>query len=332
MSESPLKKSKVVENGLQQLANFTTIVADTGDFSKIKQYNPQDATTNPSLILKAAEIPDYQYLIDDAIKYAKEKETNHQSILNLALDKISVNFANEILKIVPGYVSIEVDARLSFNKNETLERARRIIALCEEMGISRDRVLIKIASTYEGILAGGILEKEGIKCNLTLLFSLAQAALCAENGITLISPFVGRILDWYKAKTGNSYESSNDPGVISVREIYRYFKAFNYSTIVMGASFRNIGEILELSGCDRLTISPNLLEELKNLSDVTIDRKLNPTDIKEGEFKKLDVSEESFRFLLNENAMATEKLSEGIRAFVVDIKKLESIIADKIKA
>lgn len=331
MSEAPVKKQKISENCLEQLSAFTTIVADTGDFSKIKQYNPQDATTNPSLILKAAEIEEYQYLIDDAIKYAKEKETQYQDILNLALDKISVNFANEILKIVPGYVSIEVDARLSFNKEATIQRARRIISLCEELGISRDRVLIKIASTYEGILAGGILEKEGIKCNLTLLFSLVQAALCAENNITLISPFVGRILDWYKAKTGNSYEATNDPGVQSVKEIYRYYKKFNYSTIVMGASFRNIGEIIELSGCDRLTISPNLLEELKNLNDYTLTRKLSPENI-EGEFKKLDVSEESFRFLLNENAMATEKLSEGIRAFVVDIKKLENIIAEKIKA
>ncbi len=321
-------------NALEQLKKMTTVVADTGEFSLIEQYGPQDATTNPSLILKAAKNASYQQLIDSAIEYGlKHNHDNNmddKALLELIMDKLSVNFGVEITKLIPGYVSIEVDARLSFDTAATIRRAQNIIRLMEEQGVSRKRVLIKIAATYEGIMAGKALEKEGITCNLTLVFSLIQAVLCAENGITLISPFVGRILDWYKAKTGQSYEGHNDPGVLSVKKIYQYFKKFNHSTIVMGASFRNIGEILALAGCDRLTIAPSLLEELKsNKSEV--ERQLEPSSAAAAfDGHRLATDEPSFRYQLNEDAMATEKLSEGIRSFAADIITLENIIKEKL--
>lgn len=295
---------------------------------------PEDATTNPSLIFKAAQLPAYASLVDDAIGYAK-KHTNaskdKEDIIDLAMDKLSVNFGAEISKIVPGYVSTEVDARLSFDTDKTVAKARRIIALYDEIGIPKERILIKIASTYEGIKAAGILQKEGVSCNLTLLFSLVQAAAAAENGATLISPFVGRIMDWYKAKTGTaSYAGHEDPGVLSVTSIYKYYKTFGYKTIVMGASFRNTDEITSLAGCDRLTIAPSLLEKLSN-SYEPVERQLFPKSsaLPEGS-TKLDISEANFRFTLNQDAMATEKLAEGIRGFVADIIKLEKIIEDKI--
>lgn len=322
---------------LDQLKQFTVIVADTGEFSSMIQFSPQDATTNPSLILKAAQNPEYGALIDSAVAYAIEHRAKYtadseDALLGLAIDKVACNFVGEISKIVPGFISVEVDARLSFDTDKTLARARRIIALLAEMGIAKERILIKIASTYEGIRAGEILQNEGVQCNLTLLFSIVQAAACAEAQITLISPFVGRILDWYKAKTGTAYTAETDPGVLSVKKIYQYFKKYNYSTIVMGASFRNVGEILALAGCDRLTIAPSLLDEL-NKSHDTVVRKLIPEEAaKEYVGEKIAVDEASFRFALNEDAMATEKLSEGIRSFVADIIKLENILKTKIAA
>jgi transaldolase len=279
------------------------------------------------LIFKAAALPEYQHLVQDAVAYSASI-TDPKERLDVTMDKLAVNFGAEISKIVPGYVSTEVDARLSFDTAATVARARRIIRMYEEIGVSKSRILIKIASTFEGIRAGEILEKEGVTCNLTLLFSLVQAAACAEAGITLISPFVGRILDWHKAKTGKaSYDSEEDPGVVSVRYIFKYFKTFGYKTIVMGASFRNIGEILALAGCDRLTIAPSLLDELKKADGASVVRKLADTDVLTT--SRLDVSESSFRWLLNEDAMATEKLSEGIRMFAVDIVKLENIVKAK---
>jgi len=323
------------ESVLDQLKRFTTVVADTGEFSLIQQYSPQDATTNPSLILKAATNKSYQSLIDSAIEYgvahkAKHSDISDHDLLELIMDKLSVNFGAEIIKLIPGYVSIEVDARLSFDTQATIRRAQTIIRLIEEQGISRNRVLIKVAATYEGIMAGKALEAQGIHCNLTLVFSLIQAVLCAENHITLISPFVGRILDWFKAKTGQSYDGSTDPGELSVKKIYQYFKKFGHSTIVMGASFRNIGEIIALAGCDRLTIAPSLLEELKtNHSDLA--RQLDPASAaKAYEGDKLATDEASWRYALNEDQMATEKLSEGIRSFAADIIKLESIVKAKL--
>jgi transaldolase len=331
-TESPAKKSRLSEeNSLDQLKKVTVVVADTGEFSTIKQFSPQDATTNPSLILKAALVAEYQPLIDSAIKYAVEHGTklSEKDRLALAVDKVAVNFGVEISKIVPGYVSTEVDARLSFDTKGTVDRARRIIDLYKEMGVDKSRILIKIASTFEGIKAGEILQKEGITCNLTLLFSIVQAAACAEGGITLISPFVGRILDWHKAKTGTTYTAETDPGVISVKNIYRYFKKFNYSTIVMGASFRNHGEIRALAGCDRLTIAPSLLDELSKSSEAIV-RHLDPvSSATEYNGEKIAVDEASFRYAMNEDAMATEKLSEGIRAFAADIIKLEDILKAK---
>jgi transaldolase len=331
LADPPSKKPRTQErSGLDQLKDYTVIVADTGDFSSIKKYSPQDATTNPSLILKAAQIEAYKHLIDEAVSYAKSKAEKDEEVLELALDKVAVNFGAEIAKIVPGYISTEVDARLSFDTEATIKRARRIIALYEEMGVDRSRILIKIASTFEGIRAGQQLESEGIRCNLTLLFSLIQAAACAESGITLISPFVGRILDWFKAKTGKTYTSEDDPGVLSVRKIFQYFKKFGYNTIVMGASFRNIGEVLALAGCDRLTIAPSLLEELSAYHETIVKHLDSQTAGQEYAEDRLDVSEPAFRFALNEDAMATEKLSEGIRLFVADIIKLEDIIKTRM--
>jgi len=331
--ESPAaKKSRISEDtSLDQLKRVTVVVADTGEFATIKQFSPQDATTNPSLILKAALVAEYQPLIDSAIKYATEHgaKLSDKERLALAVDKVAVNFGVEISKIVPGYVSTEVDARLSFDTNATVDRARRIIGLYKELGVDKSRILIKIASTYEGIRAGEILEKEGITCNLTLLFSLVQAAACAEGSITLISPFVGRILDWHKAKTGATYTAETDPGVISVRNIFHYFKKFHYKTIVMGASFRNSGEIRALAGCDRLTIAPSLLDELSKTSEAIVQHldSKNSATVYDGD--RIVTDEASFRYALNEDAMATEKLAEGIRAFAADIVKLEDILKAK---
>lgn len=314
-------------NLLEQLKTFTKVVADTGDFESILQYKPLDATTNPSLIFAAAQQEKYQYLIVEAIEYAKRKGGDKSVQLQLALDKSAVNFGKKILEIVPGRVSTEVDARLSFDTEATIERAHRLIALYEEEGISRERILIKIASTWEGIKAAKTLEKEGIHCNLTLLFSLVQAVACAEAQITLISPFVGRIFDWYK-KEGFIFGSpGEDPGVQSVVSIYNYYKKFGYTTQIMGASFRNIQQIIELAGSDLLTISPALLNELEK-TEGSLGRKLEPEKAKNSDIQRLMIDEKTFRWMLNEDAMATEKLAEGIRNFTKDLRKLENKIAE----
>ena len=310
-------------NLLDQLKNFTQVVADTGDVKSIETYKPIDATTNPSLIYAASQDTKYKYLIDDAIKYAKGSSTSKQEQLSKAMDKLAVNFGLEILKIVPGRASTEVDARLSFDTDATVSKARELITLYEDNGITRERVLIKIASTWEGIKAAEILEKEGIHCNLTLLFSQAQAIACAEAGVRLISPFVGRILDWHKKERGvDEIAAIEDPGVISVKAIYNYYKKFGYKTQVMGASFRNIGEICELAGSDLLTISPSLLSELESTKG-TLNKKLDAESAKEMDIEKISVDEKMFRWLMNEDAMATEKLAEGIRNFTKDLIKLE---------
>jgi len=314
-------------NQLDQLKKMTTVVADTGDFDSIKQFKPTDATTNPSLILAASQQEEYKHLIDEAISFAKTKDKDSQ--LSVAMDKVFVNFGTEILKVVPGRVSTEVDARLSYDVEASITKAKHLIEYYEAAGISKERVLIKLASTWEGAEAAKRLEKEGIHCNMTLLFSLPQAVICAEAGATLISPFVGRILDWYKkSENRESYLSHEDPGVISVSKIFAYYKKFGYSTVVMGASFRNKEEILELAGCDFLTIAPKLLEELMG-SEETFERKLDPkiVDISP---EKLELDEKTYRFLLNEDAMAVEKLSEGIRKFSADIRKLEDLLKAKL--
>lgn len=306
-------------NELDQLKKFTTVVADTGDFASLKQFSPTDSTTNPSLIYAASQQPQYRRLVDEAIAFGKGK-------LSDTLDKVFVNFGLEILKIVPGRVSTEVDARLSFDLEGSLARARHIIALYEKAGIDRKRVLIKLASTWEGIKAAEILEKEGIHCNMTLLFSLAQAIACAEAHVTLISPFVGRILDWHKKNEGvASYPPQEDPGVKSVTTIFNYYKKFGYKTQIMGASFRNKEEILELAGCDLLTIAPSLLEELKT-GKGTVAKKLDAAKAKQAGIEKMHLDEKTFRYMLNDDAMATEKLAEGIRNFAKDIVKLEKIL------
>ncbi len=314
---------------LDQLKALTTVVADTGDFQSIVEYAPRDATTNPTLILKAASKEDYAGLVDDAIKEADDSSLPETKRVEAIIDALLVRFGTKILEIVPGRVSTEVDARLSFDTEGTMRKARDIIALYERNGISRDRILIKIASTWEGINAAAELEKEGIHCNLTLLFSMAQAVHCAEAGVTLISPFVGRIMDWYKAETGKTYEPAEDPGVLSVRSIYDYYKKFGYKTEVMGASFRNIGEILELAGCDLLTISPNLLEELQNAYE-PIEQRLSAAASQAKDLDKIAMDESTFRWMLNEDAMATEKTAEGIRNFAKDIVKLETMIQARL--
>ena len=310
---------------LDQLKEFTTVVADTGDFLQLEQYRPQDATTNPSLILKAIEKPAYQEILTQAI------QDDIANGIEAVMDKVLVLFGQEILKIVPGRVSTEVDARLSFDTQGTIDKAKTIIGLYEQMGISKERILIKIASTWEGIQAAKALEQEGIHCNMTLLFSLAQAVACAESSVTLISPFVGRILDWYKAKEGRDFTPQEDPGVASVKEIYLYYKKFGYTTEIMGASFRNKGEILELAGCDLLTISPGLLGELADSNDA-VERKLFPEKAEQADISQFDLSEKNFRWALNEDAMATEKTAEGIRKFSADIRKLEKLIQKGVPA
>ena len=304
---------------------MTTVVADTGDIEAIKQYLPQDATTNPSLVYKAAQLPQYQSLIHDAAQWAKQQEGD---TLENTLDMVSVKLGVEILKTVPGLVSTEVDARLSFDTIGTIHKARQLIALYEEAGIERSRILIKIASTWEGIQAAKVLEEEGITCNLTLLFSMAQAVACAQANITLISPFVGRILDWFKlSENKDSYPSHLDPGVISVSGIYRYFKSHGYNTVVMGASFRNTGEIEALSGCDKLTISPQLLEALSK-DDGTLEQQLKSSQAST-EAKWDELNEAQFRWSMNQDAMATEKLAEGIRNFTIDLVKLEKLLQEQ---
>tara|TARA_B100000676_G_scaffold172280_1_gene169435 strand:+ start:2167 stop:3099 length:933 start_codon:yes stop_codon:yes gene_type:complete len=308
-------------NYLETLREHTTIVADTGDFESIRKYTPRDATTNPSLILKAAQMEEYSELVNKVTYEAKN--------IDDALDKLAVFFGLEILKIVPGRVSTEVDARLSFDETATLKKARSLIARYEKNGINRERILIKIASTWEGIRAAEELEKEGIHCNLTLLFSFAQAIACAEAKVRLISPFVGRIMDWHKAKTGQEFSPSEDPGVQSVTRIYNYYKKFDYATEVMGASFRNIGEITELAGCDLLTISPKLLDQLQETKG-EIQRKLSKASAVASPDERVTLNESAFRWELNEDACATEKLSEGIRRFAADTEKLESFILPKL--
>jgi transaldolase len=316
-------------NQLDQLKQFTTVVADTGDFESMTTYKPQDATTNPSLILQAAAKPEYRHLVEQAVSEVKATGVTGPALTEAILDRILILFGLEILKIVPGRVSTEVDARLSFDTAATIGKAHQLIAAYEKEGHSRDRILIKIASTWEGIKAAESLEKEGIHCNLTLLFSFAQAVACAEAGVQLISPFVGRILDWHKAATGKDFQGDEDPGVISVRAIYNYYKKFGYKTEVMGASFRNKGEILALAGCDLLTISPGLLAELQ-ASDEPITARLTAAEAAASDFKKLSLNESDFRFMLNEDAMATEKTAHGIRAFSADIVKLEKLVEGMI--
>ena len=313
---------------LDSLRQMTVVVADTGDIDAIKKYQPQDATTNPSLILSASALPQYAPLIDEAVAYAKAQSNDKAQQLIDAEDKLAVNIGLEILKIVPGRISTEVDARLSYNTQATVEKARKLIALYNAAGISNDHILIKIASTWQGIRAAEILEKEGINCNLTLLFSEAQARACAEAGVYLISPFVGRILDWYKANSDKKeYAPAEDPGVISVTNIYNYYKEYGYNTVVMGASFRNVGEITELAGCDRLTIAPALLKELQENSTALV-RKLEYKG--EVKAKPQPLTEAEFYWQHNSDAMAVEKLADGIRKFAVDQEKLETMLSAKL--
>jgi len=318
-----------MSNSLEQYKKFTTVVADTGDFDSIQKYKPQDSTTNPSLIFTAAQLPQYQRLVEEAISFGKEHGKDENQKTSIALDKLAVNFGLEILKIVPGRVSTEVDARLSFDTEATIAKARELIALYKDAGVDKERILIKIASTWEGIQAARELEKEGIHCNLTLLFSLGQAIACAEAGITLISPFVGRITDFYKQKEGKSYPAHEDPGIISVKNIYNYYKHHGYKTVVMGASFRTKEQVLELAGCDLLTVSPALLEELAQ-ANIDVAQKLDAT--KTTAVPKQPMDEKAFRWELNEDEMATVKLAEGIRKFAADLKKLEDSIRAKVRA
>jgi len=316
-------------NQLDQLKQFTTVVADTGDFESIRQFSPQDATTNPSLIYKAVTQPEYVPLLDQAVAERKGADLPREELICDIIDDLLTIFGQKILQIVPGRVSTEVDARLSFDTPATIEKARKLIGLYAQRGVAKERVLIKIASTWEGIRAAEELHKEGINCNLTLLFSLPQAIACAEARVRLISPFVGRIYDWYKAKTGKEYTGADDPGVQSVRTIYNYFKKFGYETQVMGASFRNTSQIRELAGCDLLTISPELLAELQG-SEGALTRRLSVEEAKASDLTKIPLDEKAFRWMLNEDAMGTEKLAEGIRKFTEDIIKLEGLIAKKL--
>lgn len=332
MSDSaPSPKKVKMANSLAQLKTLTTVVADTGDFEAMKKYKPTDATTNPSLMLSAAGMPQYKHLIEKAVEYGKKVGGTVPEAVDAAMDKLCVLFGVEILNIIPGRVSTEVDARLSFDKDASVAKARKIIALYEEHGIKKDRILIKLASTWEGIQAAKELEsKYGIHCNLTLLFSFAQAVACAEAGVTLISPFVGRILDWYVANTNQKqFAATEDPGVLSVTKIYNYYKKFGYKTVVMGASFRNTGEIRALAGCDLLTISPKLLEELEGSSSEILPM-LSPSTALKTDLQKVVMDEASFRWQLNEDQMATDKLSDGIRKFAEDCRKLEKMLTDLV--
>lgn len=314
-------------NKLQALKQMTTVVADTGDVETISRFTPQDATTNPSLILNAARQTQYAALVDDAIAFGQRTGASKDAKLDAALDKLAVNFGERITQIVPGYVSTEADACLSFDTEGTLRKAHRLLELYSQAGVDTSRILVKIAATWEGIQAARKLEQEGIKCNLTLLFGFNQAVACAEAGVFLISPFVGRILDWYKASTGKDYTSVDDPGVLSVQRIYRYYKTHAYQTIVMGASFRNTGEIEALAGCDRLTISPALLEQLEQ-DEAPLTQQLDASQ--KSDDARVSLPEAQFRWQLNEDAMATEKLSEGIRKFHADYLSLRKMLADRI--
>jgi transaldolase len=320
---------KLAISQLDQLKKFTTVVADTGDFETLKQYQPQDATTNPSLILKAAQMPGYQHLVSKAIADRENRSLTGKALVTDILDYVLVLFGVEILKIIPGRVSTETDPGLSFDTEALIHKAHHLIDLYQQHGIPRERVLIKIASTWEGIRAAEVLQKQDIHCNMTLLFSLPQAVACADAKAKLISPFVGRILDWYKKNTGKDYSPAQDPGVDSVRTIYAYYKKFAYETEIMGASFRNVGEILELAGCDLLTISPQLLGELKK-STAPVERRLSLQIAASVPVQKLELDEKKFRWLLNEDAMATEKTAEGIRLFAADAMKLENYIEERL--
>ena len=319
---------------LEQLRKFTTVVADTGDIEAMEKFKPTDATTNPSLITTAAQMPQYQPIVDGVLKDARKElgdSATDQDVANLAFKRLAVEFGKKILKIVPGRVSTEVDARLSYDTHKTIEMAREIIGQYDKAGIKREHVLIKIASTWEGIRAAEVLEREGIHCNLTLLFGIHQAIACAEAGVTLISPFVGRILDWYKKDTGKDFHGADDPGVQSVTRIYNYFKKFDYKTVVMGASFRNIGEIEELAGCDLLTISPQLLGELES-TQAELPRKLDPEKAKTLQMEKITINKETFDKMHAEDRMATDKLKEGIEGFSAALVKLEGLLANRLAA
>ncbi len=323
----------MAKNLLEQLSEMTVVVADTGDIEAIETFKPRDATTNPSLITAAAQMPQYQGIVDDTLKAARASlgaDASASDVASLAFDRLAVSFGLKILEIIPGRVSTEVDARLSYDTDATIAKAREIIAQYDAHGISKDRILIKIASTWEGIKAAEVLEKEGIHCNLTLLFGMHQAIACAEGGITLISPFVGRILDWYKKDTGrDSYPAAEDPGVLSVTSVYNYYKKFGYKTEVMGASFRNLGEITELAGCDLLTIAPALLAELQS-SEGELPRKLSPEAAMSQDIEKISIDKDTFDKMHAENRMATDKLSEGIDGFAKALETLEKLLADRL--
>jgi len=323
------KKTETKLNQLDQLKKFTKVVADTADFESIKEFKPQDATTNPSLVYSATQKQEYAHLLDEVLGDRKNSGLSGAAQIEDIVDHLLVQFGCEILKIVPGRVSTETDARLSFDVEGSIKKARQLVKLYKERGISRERVLIKIASTWEGLNAAEQLQKEGIRCNLTLLFSLPQAVRAAEAKVQLISPFVGRIYDWYKKENKRDYTGAEDPGVQSVKEIYTYYKKFEYKTEVMGASFRNTGQIRELAGCDALTISPELMKELSESTE-PLERKLDPEKAKSAKIDKLELDEKKFRWLLNENAMATEKTAEGIRKFAADVVKLEKFVASKL--
>ena len=316
-------------NQLEQIKAWTTVVADTADFESIREFKPRDATTNPSLVYAATQKENYSHFLEEVLARRRKSGLSGAAQIEDIIDHLLVRFGSAMLEIVPGRVSTETDVRYSFDVEGSMKKARRLIALYKEQGIERERVLIKIASTWEGFMAAEQLQKEGIKCNMTLLFSLPQAVRAAEAKVQLISPFVGRIYDWFKAANKRDYAGAEDPGVQSVQEIYTYYKHFGYETEVMGASFRNVGQILELAGCDLLTISPELMKELSE-SHRTVDRKLTPENAKNADIKRLEIDEKKFRYLVNENAMATEKTAEGIRKFAADIAKLEKFVARKI--
>ena len=329
MSTATATEKQTQLSELDQIRKFTKIVADTADFESIKDFKPEDATTNPSLVYAATQKEQYGHLIEEVLKNRKQSGLNGREQIEDICDHLLVQFGSDILQIVPGRVSTETDARLSYDVEGSINKARRLIQLYQEKGIPRERVLIKIASTWEGLLAAEQLQKEGIRCNLTLMFSLVQAVRAAEAKVQLISPFVGRIYDWYKAHEGRDYKGAEDPGVKSVTEIYTYYKKFDIPTEVMGASFRNTGQIIELAGCDCLTISPELMEELAK-SKRTIERKLDPKKAKSAQIEKLELNEKRFKYLLNDNAMAYEKTGEGIRKFAADVVKLEKFVASKL--
>jgi transaldolase len=318
---------------LEQLREMTVVVADTGDIQAIETFMPRDATTNPSLITAAAQMPQYQGIVDDTLRGARDtlgKDASAAQVATLAFERLAVSFGRKILEVIPGRVSTEVDARLSYDTDASIRVGRELIAMYEAQGVSRERILIKIAATWEGIQAAAVLEKEGVHTNLTLLFGLHQAIACAENGITLISPFVGRILDWYKKDTGrDSYAPAEDPGVLSVTEVYNYYKKFGYKTEVMGASFRNIGEIVELAGCDLLTIAPSLLAELQS-TEGNLERKLDPANAANASIEKINLDKATFDRMHAENRMATEKLAEGIEGFTKALESLEEILAARL--